>query len=83
MHLATSPAFEENARRAIANPALRKALARSGPAFVARRTRAVAALPEFDRPTSSRPWSWAPTDRAGCTLSWWTTRARRRKDNMR
>jgi L-lactate dehydrogenase complex protein LldF len=49
MHHATSPAFKENARRAIADPGLQKALARSGPEFVARRARAVAALPEFER----------------------------------
>ncbi len=49
MHLATSPAFKENARRAIADPGLQKALARSGPEFAARRARAVAALPEFER----------------------------------
>jgi len=49
MHIVTSPAFKENARRAIADPGLQKALARSGPEFVARRARAVAALPEFER----------------------------------
>ncbi len=49
MHVATSPAFKENARRAIADPGLQKALARSGPQFVARRAAAVAALPEFER----------------------------------
>ncbi|MEO8714020.1 MAG: lactate utilization protein B [Acetobacteraceae bacterium] len=49
MHIATSSAFKENARRAIADPGLQKALARSGPQFVARRAAAVAALPEFER----------------------------------
>ncbi len=47
--LATSPAFKENARRALADAGLQKALARSGPSFVARRTAAVAALPEFEQ----------------------------------
>jgi L-lactate dehydrogenase complex protein LldF len=47
--LATSPAFKENARRALADTGLQKALARSGPSFVARRTAAVAALPEFEQ----------------------------------
>ncbi len=47
--LATSSAFKENARRAIADTGLQKALARSGPSFVARRTAAVAALPEFEQ----------------------------------
>ncbi len=49
MHVPTSPAFKENARRAIADPALQKALARSGSQFVARRAFAVAALPEFEQ----------------------------------
>ena len=47
--LTTSPAFKENARRALADAGLQKALARSGPSFVARRTAAVAALPEFEQ----------------------------------
>jgi L-lactate dehydrogenase complex protein LldF len=47
--LTTSPAFKENARRALADTGLQKALARSGPSFVARRTAAVAALPEFEQ----------------------------------
>ncbi len=49
MHVATSNAFKENARQAIADPGLQKALARSGSAFVARRAAAVANLPEFER----------------------------------
>src|ERR1700742_271859 len=49
MHVAMSPAFKENARHAIADSGLQKALARSGPSFIARRTAAVAALPEFER----------------------------------
>ncbi|MBO0712347.1 MAG: lactate utilization protein [Acetobacteraceae bacterium] len=47
--LATSPAFKENARRALGDPGLQKALARSGSSFVARRTAAAAALPEFEQ----------------------------------
>src|SRR4051794_9968078 len=49
MHVATSPAFKENAHGAIADAGLQRALARSGPSFIARRTAAVAALPEFER----------------------------------
>src|ERR1700733_8535426 len=49
MHVATSSAFKENARSALADAGLQKALARSGPSFVARRTAAVAALPEFEQ----------------------------------
>ena len=49
MHVATSSAFKENAHRALADAGLQRALARSGPSFVARRTAAVAALPEFER----------------------------------
>ena len=49
MHVPTSPAFKENAHRAIADAGLQKALARSGPSFIARRTAAVAALPEFEQ----------------------------------
>ncbi len=45
----TSYAFKENAHRALGNAGLQKALARSGPSFVARRTAAVAALPEFEQ----------------------------------
>ncbi len=47
--LATSPAFKDNARRALADGGLQKALARSGPSFIARRALAVAGLPEFER----------------------------------
>ena len=49
MHVATSPAFKENAHRALGDAGLQKALARSGPSFIARRTAAVAALPEFEQ----------------------------------
>src|SRR6201996_8559757 len=48
MHVTTSPAFKENAHKALANAGLQKALARSGPSFIARRAAAVAALPEFE-----------------------------------
>ncbi len=47
--LATSPAFKRNAREAIADAGLQKALANSRPQFMARRARAIAALPEFER----------------------------------
>ncbi|CAH2600820.1 Lactate utilization protein B [Rhodovastum atsumiense] len=47
--LATSPAFKENAARALADPGLQKALANTRPAFPARRAAAVAALPEFEQ----------------------------------
>ena len=49
MHIATSPAFKRNAQAALGDAGLQKALARSGPSFIARRAAAVAALPEFDR----------------------------------
>ena len=49
MHVATSAAFKENAHSALADAGLQKALARSGPSFIARRTAAVAALPEFEQ----------------------------------
>ncbi len=49
MHIATSPAFKQNARQALADPGLQKALARSGSSFVARRAAAVANLPEFEQ----------------------------------
>jgi len=49
MHVATSSAFKENARQALVNPGLQKALARSGPSFIARRAAAVAGLPEFEQ----------------------------------
>ncbi len=48
MHISTSPAFKENAHQALANAGLQRALARSGPSFIARRAAAVAALPEFE-----------------------------------
>ena len=47
--LATSPRFKQNARRALADAGLQKALAFSKPQFMARRTAAVANLPEFER----------------------------------
>ena len=46
--LATSPAFKRNAHDALADAGLQKALANSRPQFMARRSRAVAALPEFE-----------------------------------
>nr|WP_294521797.1 lactate utilization protein B [uncultured Rhodopila sp.] len=48
MHIATSQAFKKNAHDALGNAGLQKALARSGPSFIARRAAAVAALPEFE-----------------------------------
>jgi L-lactate dehydrogenase complex protein LldF len=45
----TSHAFKESAHRALGNPGLQKALARSGPSFIARRAAAVAGLPEFEK----------------------------------
>ncbi len=49
MHVATSPAFKDNAHKALADAGLQKALARSGPSFIARRAAAVAGLPEFEQ----------------------------------
>ncbi len=49
MHFATSPAFKQNARAALNDPGLQKALARSGSSFIARRAAAAAALPEFEQ----------------------------------
>jgi L-lactate dehydrogenase complex protein LldF len=49
MHVPTSHAFKENAHAAIGNAGLQKALARSGPSFIARRTAAVDNLPEFEQ----------------------------------
>src|ERR1700742_3547965 len=49
MHVAMSPAFKQNAHAALGNSGLQKALARSGPSFVARRAAAAAALPGFER----------------------------------
>ncbi len=48
MHIPTSHAFKQNARAALGNAGLQKALARSGPSFIARRAAAVAGLPEFE-----------------------------------
>ena len=48
MHIATSPAFKQNATKALADTGLQKALARSGPSFIARRAAAAANLPEFE-----------------------------------
>jgi L-lactate dehydrogenase complex protein LldF len=45
----TSPAFKENAHRAIIDAGLQKALANSRPQFMARRARAIAELPEFEQ----------------------------------
>ena len=49
MHIATSSAFKENAHKALADAGLQKALARSGPSFIARRAAAAANLPEFEQ----------------------------------
>lgn len=48
VHL-TSPAFKENAARALADPGLQKALARTKPQFHGKRAKAVAGLPEFEQ----------------------------------
>lgn len=48
MHIATSSAFKQNASQALADAGLQKALARSGPSFIARRAAAAANLPEFE-----------------------------------
>ncbi len=47
--LSTSPAFKENARKAINDAGLQKALARTKPQFHGKRAKAVAGLPEFER----------------------------------
>jgi L-lactate dehydrogenase complex protein LldF len=47
--LATSPAFKENAGRALANAGLQKALNTAKTQFLERRARAVANLPEFEQ----------------------------------
>ncbi|WP_249680592.1 lactate utilization protein B [Roseococcus pinisoli] len=47
--LATSPQFKENARRAMADPGLQKALTTAKGAFLQRRAAAVGRLPEFER----------------------------------
>ena len=44
----TSPTFKQNARAALADKGLQKALAFSKPQFMARRSAAVANLPEFE-----------------------------------
>jgi L-lactate dehydrogenase complex protein LldF len=49
MLTATSHAFKDNARHALGNAGLQKALARSGPSFIARRTAARDGLPEFEQ----------------------------------
>src|ERR1700761_6930745 len=49
MHIATSPAFKQNAHQALGDAGLQKALARSGPSFIGRRSAAVANLPEFEQ----------------------------------
>ena len=46
--LTTSPAFKQNARNALGDAGLQKALAFSKPQFMARRSNAVANLPEFE-----------------------------------
>ena len=48
MHIATSPAFKQNSRDAIADAGLQKALGNSRPQFIARRARAIADLPEWE-----------------------------------
>jgi L-lactate dehydrogenase complex protein LldF len=45
----TSPDFKARASRALADPSLQKALAKSGPGFHAKRQKAVEGLPEFER----------------------------------
>jgi L-lactate dehydrogenase complex protein LldF len=45
----TSPAFKQNASRALADPGLQKALGTAKGAFLQRRADAVARLPEFER----------------------------------
>ena len=47
--LATSPRFKQNAKKALADAGLQKALAFSKPQFMARRSAAVANLPEFEQ----------------------------------
>jgi L-lactate dehydrogenase complex protein LldF len=47
VHL-TSPAFKANAEKALSDPGLQKALARSKPQFQAKRAKAAAGLPEFE-----------------------------------
>ena len=45
----TSPDFKARAVRALADPGLQRALAKSGPGFHAKRAKAVEGLPEFER----------------------------------
>ncbi len=45
----TSPAFKQNATKALQDPGLQKALGKAKGAFLERRALAVAALPEFER----------------------------------
>ena len=47
--LTTSPEFKQNAKKALADAGLQKALKFSKPQFMARRTAAVANLPEFEQ----------------------------------
>src|SRR3978361_531114 len=47
--LNTSPEFKQNAHKALADAGLQKALKFSKPQFMARRTAAVANLPEFEQ----------------------------------
>ena len=47
--LTTSPEFKSNAKKALADAGLQKALKFSKPQFMARRSAAVANLPEFER----------------------------------
>ena len=49
MHVANSQSFKLNARAALGDAGLQKALANSRPQFMARRSAAIAALPEFER----------------------------------
>ena len=56
MPVATSPAFKQNAHRAITDAGLQKALARSGPSFIARR----AAARDHGRAAPSRAPAPAP-----------------------
>ena len=48
MHI-TSPTFKENARRALRDPQLQKALGHVGSGFIEKRRKVVDALPEFDQ----------------------------------
>ena len=45
----TSPAFKENARRAMSDPQLQKAMGYVRAGFIDKRLQAIEALPEFDR----------------------------------